>query len=43
MNKILKSVLLLLSLSVLIAAQTHPFPQNIEYPYGYVPITIDID
>ncbi|MBN1577083.1 MAG: hypothetical protein JW913_11050 [Chitinispirillaceae bacterium] len=43
MNKILKSVVLLLNLSVLIGAQTHPFPQNIKYPYGYVPTTIDID
>jgi endo-1,4-beta-D-glucanase Y len=43
MNKIMKSVIVLLSLSALIAAQTYPFPQNIKYPYGYVPTTIDID
>ena len=43
MNKIQKSVFLLLGLSVLITAQTHPFPQNIKYPYGYVPTTIDIE
>jgi endo-1,4-beta-D-glucanase Y len=43
MNKILKSVFLLLSLSALIVAQQHPFPQNLKYPYGYVPKTIDID
>lgn len=43
MNKIVKTVVLFLSLSVITAAQTHPFPQNIKYPYGYVPTTIDID
>ena len=43
MNKVLKTVFLLLNLSALTAAQTHPFPQNINYPYGYVPTTIDID
>jgi endo-1,4-beta-D-glucanase Y len=43
MKRIIKSVFLLLSLSALIAAQVHPFPQNIKYPYGYVPKTIDID
>ncbi len=43
MNKILGSAFLLFSLSALIAAQKHPFPQNIKYPHGYVPTTIDID
>ncbi len=43
MNNILKSVFLLLNLSALIAAQEHPFPQNIKYPYGYVPKTITSD
>jgi endoglucanase len=43
MNKVLKSAFLLLNLSVLIAAQVHPFPQNMKYPYGYVPKTIDIE
>jgi endoglucanase len=42
MNKILISAFLLLNLSVLITAQVHPFPQNIKYPYGYVPKTIDM-
>jgi endo-1,4-beta-D-glucanase Y len=43
MNKIQKSVFLLLNLSALIAAQTHPFPQNIKYTYGFVPKTITTD
>jgi endoglucanase len=43
MHQILKSLLLLLNLSVLITAQVHPFPQNIKYPHGFVPKTIDMD
>lgn len=43
MIKIVKCLFLFLSLSALSAAQKHPFPQSIKYPYGFVPTTIDID
>jgi endoglucanase len=43
MDKIAKCMILILCLIGLIAAQARPFPQNIKYPYGFIPKTLDSD
>jgi endo-1,4-beta-D-glucanase Y len=36
-------ILILCFLTTLISAQVRPFPQNIKYPHGFVPKTLDSD
>lgn len=43
MNLIVKLISIMLSLSIFVSAQKRPFPQNITYPYGFIPKTIDSD
>jgi endo-1,4-beta-D-glucanase Y len=43
MKKIACITLSLFYLSGLISAQQRPFPQNIKYPYGFIPTTLNSD
>jgi endo-1,4-beta-D-glucanase Y len=43
MNIFVKLLLALCFLSVFVPAQQRPFPQNIKYPYGFIPKTLDSD
>jgi endoglucanase len=43
MNKTVKRMILLFCLTALVSAQQRPFPQNIKYPYGFIPKTLDSD
>lgn len=40
---ILKQTVIILVFSMFTLAQQYTFPQNITYPYGYIPKTIDSD
>jgi endo-1,4-beta-D-glucanase Y len=43
MIKTLKFIILLFCAIGFINAQTRPFPQNIKYPYGFIPTTLNSD
>ncbi|HEX2957313.1 MAG TPA: glycosyl hydrolase family 8 [Chitinispirillaceae bacterium] len=43
MKKIVKLASILCFLSIVVSAQQRPFPQNIRYPYGVIPKTLDAD
>jgi endo-1,4-beta-D-glucanase Y len=43
MKCVIVSAILLLSLVELNFAQKYPFPQNVKYPYGFIPKTISSD
>jgi endoglucanase len=43
MYKIAKWIIFLFCLTALISAQQRPFPQNIKYPHGFIPKTLDSD
>ena len=43
MSKTAGIIVLLFCLSGLIDAQQRPFPQNIKYPYGFIPATLNSD